>query len=406
MSVPPKEDASRLELRARPRPVTRLNRKALIVLVGALAAIILLATLWAMRKPATRDTDRSEELHNVERVTKAEGLSALPQDYASLPKAPQLGPPGGEFGRPMVRAEREAGLEELPERSGFQRNPEEDALRAQRLKEQSEAQETAKAQVFFQLKDRGGGRSSPQPTSESLRPVSQLDGEDALAVSTAPERDSQEQKRAFIAGKPDSRIYASADLQTPRSPYQLTSGITIPAALVTGINSDLPGVVIARVTKQVYDSVTGQHLLIPQGATLLGEYDSQVTYGQRRVLLVWTRLTFPDGASIVLDRIPAVDTAGFTGLEDRVDWHWRRIFAGAAVSTLLGAGTELATPDRSGRDGAVVIATRESVQDTVNQVGQEITRRNLDIQPTLTVRPGFPVRVIINRDLVLKPYEG
>jgi type IV secretion system protein VirB10 len=145
-------------------------------------------------------------------------------------------------------------------------------------------------------------------------------------------------------------------------------------------------------------------LLIPQGSRLIGQYDSQVAYGQRRVLVVWTRLIMPNGSSIVLDRLPGSDTAGYAGLEDKVDWHWGRLFAGAAVSTLLGVNAELVTNNAGGNNGSVVIATRQSAQDTVNQIGQEVTRRNLDIQPTLTERPGLPLRVIVNRDLVLRPY--
>jgi type IV secretion system protein VirB10 len=229
----------------------------------------------------------------------------------------------------------------------------------------------------------------------------------APSSAASSEPNHQDRKQSFIDRHDDSRIYASTDLQIPRSPYQLTGGIAIiPAALVTGINSDLPGDIVATVTENVYDSVTGQHLLIPQGSWLHGQYDSQVAYGQRRVLMVWTRLTLPDGASIVLDRLRGVDVSGYAGLEDRVDWHWRRIFAGAAVSTLLGAGAELASPRQSNAEGTVIIATREGAQDTINQVGQEITRRNLDIQPTLTERPGFPLRVIVNRDLILRPYTG
>jgi type IV secretory pathway VirB10-like protein len=183
------------------------------------------------------------------------------------------------------------------------------------------------------------------------------------------------------------------------------AGTIIPAALVTGINSDLPGQMIATVTEAVYDSATGRHLLIPQGSRLLGQYDSQVAFGQRRVLLVWTRLVLPDASSITLDRLPGVDPAGYTGLEDDVDWHWKQLLAGATLSTLIGVGAELAAPDRSNGQSQVVVATRGSLQDTINQVGQELTRRNLNVQPTLTIRPGFPVRVIVNKDLVLRPYQ-
>jgi type IV secretion system protein VirB10 len=183
------------------------------------------------------------------------------------------------------------------------------------------------------------------------------------------------------------------------------AGAIIPAALITGINSDLPGQVIATVTEPVYDTATGQHLLIPQGSRLIGRYDSQVAFGQRRVLLVWTRLILPDTSAVELDRLPGIDPAGYAGLEDGVDWHWPRILAGAALSTLLGIGAELAAPGHGRDDNRIIIATRDGAQETVNQVGQEITRRNLSIQPTLTVRPGYPMRVMVNKDLLLRPYQ-
>ncbi len=185
------------------------------------------------------------------------------------------------------------------------------------------------------------------------------------------------------------------------------AGTIIPAAMVTGLNSDLPGQAIATVTEPVYDTVTGKSLLIPQGSRLLGTYDAQVSYGQSRVLLVWTRLIMPDGSSIVLDRLPGADTKGFAGLEDETDNHWGKLLAGAALSTLLGVGAELGSQN-SGLGGTgqqtVVVATSRSAEESVNQVGQQVTRRNLNVQPTLTVRPGFPVRVIVNKDLVLRPY--
>lgn len=205
----------------------------------------------------------------------------------------------------------------------------------------------------------------------------------------------------------DSATRNPGSLQLPASPYQVMAGTVIAAALVTGINSDLPGQVIANVTEAVYDTATGRHLLIPQGSRLMGRYDSQVSFGQRRVLLVWTRLILPDTSSVALDRLPGIDPAGYAGLEDGVDWHWDRILAGAALSTLLGVGAELAAPE-SGTDqngNRTVIAIREGAQDSINQVGQEITKRNASIQPTLTIRPGFPMRVMVSKDLVLRPYQ-
>ena len=144
-----------------------------------------------------------------------------------------------------------------------------------------------------------------------------------------------------------------------------------------------------------------------QGARLIGVYDSQITHGQSRALLVWTRLIMPNGRSIVLERQPGTDTAGYAGLQDGVDHHWSELSKAAMLSTLLGVGAELgAGSDPGNGNSAILQALRRGAGDSLNQTGQQIVRRNLNIQPTLTIRPGFPVRVIVNRDLVLEPYKG
>jgi type IV secretory pathway VirB10-like protein len=140
----------------------------------------------------------------------------------------------------------------------------------------------------------------------------------------------------------------------------------------------------------------------PQGAKLIGDYDSQISFGQDRVLLVWTRLILPNGRSIVLERQPGAEAQGFAGLEDEVDYHWGRLFEAAALSTLLGVGSELGATNN---DNAIVQALGEGSSNSLNQTGQQVVGRNLNVQPTITIRPGFPVRVIVNRDLVLVPYQ-
>ena len=191
----------------------------------------------------------------------------------------------------------------------------------------------------------------------------------------------------------------------PASPYQVMAGTVIAAALVTGIKSDLPGDVIATVTEPVYDTATGKFLLIPQGSRILGKYNSQVSYGQSRVQMVWNRIILPDTSSLALDNLVGTDPAGYAGVEDEIDRHWSRILVGAALTTLLGVGAELAAPENRQGGNRIIIAGRDGLQDSVNQVGQEMTRRNMNVQPTLTARPGLPVRVIVARDLVLRPYQ-
>jgi type IV secretion system protein TrbI len=172
------------------------------------------------------------------------------------------------------------------------------------------------------------------------------------------------------------------------------------------VNDKAPVQFTAQVTENVYDSPTGRFLLIPQGARLIGIYDSQVAFGQSRVLLVWNRLIMPNGRSIVLERQAGADTAGYAGLEDEVDNHWGAQFKAALLSTLLGVGSELGTTTGTGNNADVITALRRGTSDSMNQTGQRAVQRNLNIQPTLTIRPGFPVRIIVNRDLVLEPYKG
>jgi type IV secretion system protein VirB10 len=164
--------------------------------------------------------------------------------------------------------------------------------------------------------------------------------------------------------------------------------------------------ITAQVTENIYDTPTGRARLIPQGARLIGLYDSRVSFGQSRVLLVWTRLIMPNGRSIVLERQQGSDTAGYSGLTDEVDNHWKELLGAAALSTLLGVGSELGSGADTGSNAAVLQALRQGAANSLNQTGQQVVRRNLNIQPTLTIRPGFPVRVIVNRDLVLEPYRG
>ena len=211
----------------------------------------------------------------------------------------------------------------------------------------------------------------------------------------------QDRKLAFVNAAVDRRMVSPDRLTTPASPFVLQAGSVIPAALITGIRSDLPGQIAAQVTENVYDSPTGRYLLVPQGARLIGLYDSQVAFGQNRALLVWTRLILPNGTSIVLERQQGADTQGFAGLQDRVDYHWRSLLGATLLSTILGIGAELGS---SNEESDLVQALRESGRDSINRTGQEIVRRQLNVQPTLTIRPGFPVRVMVNRDLVLAPY--
>ena len=243
--------------------------------------------------------------------------------------------------------------------------------------------------VFFQSGPRTGA-----PASTAMPSLADLD--------TSRQPATQDRNAAFLGGPVDRQTVAPNRVAPPASPYILQAGAVIPAALITGIRSDLPGQITAQVTENVYDSPTGSLLLIPQGTRIIGQYDDGVGFGQRRVLLVWNRLILPGGRSIVLERLPGTDASGYAGLEDGVDHHWWDVMKAAGLSTLLGIGTELA----SDSEDRLIRAIRDGAQDTINQAGQQIVQRQLQVAPTLTIRPGFPVRIIVTRDLVIEPNGG
>jgi len=190
-------------------------------------------------------------------------------------------------------------------------------------------------------------------------------------------------------------------LRDPVSPYTVQAGAVIAAAMVTGLRSDLPGQITAQVTENVYDSATGSILLVPQGARLIGSYDNVVAFGQKRALVMWQRIVLPDGRSLQMDNVPATDPSGYAGLEDKVDFHTWQLLKGVVLSTMLGVGAEL----QFSGDSDLVQALRQSAEQNVSRAGDQLTSRNLSVQPTITVRPGASIRLLVHQDLVLKPWR-
>ncbi|GAB5446114.1 MAG: hypothetical protein Gyms2KO_09870 [Gymnodinialimonas sp.] len=197
----------------------------------------------------------------------------------------------------------------------------------------------------------------------------------------------------------DNGVVSPERLTSPQSPYVLQAGSVIPAALITGLRSDLPGQITAQVTSNVFDSPSGRYLLIPQGARLLGEYDNRIAFGQNRLLLVWTRMILPDGRSIILDTQPGADATGAAGFRDRVNYHWGRVLLATGLATVLNLGLE---GDADSEDD-VANAIRYAAQSTIGRTGDEIVRQQIAVPPTITIRPGFPVRVMVTQDLILEP---
>lgn len=373
--------AAAMRLRAKPPQVTRLSRRTLIA-AGLIVSLGVGGALIYALQPADRNAG-GEELYTTDNRRTAEGLEDLPRDYTG----PVLGPPlPGDLGRPILDAQERGQPVAPPVIAPPATDPEE-----QRRLAEAEAARTSR--VFFQT-----GATTQNRPPDTAAPNSL--GLDLTGQPTATT--SQDRQLAFLNAATDRRTVASDRVSPPASPYVLQAGSVIPAALITGIRSDLPGLITAQVTQHIYDSPSGQILLIPQGTRIIGEYSNDVGFGQRRVLLVWNRLIFPNGRSIVLERQPGADTEGYAGLEDGVDYHWWDLAKAGGLSTLLAVGAELTMDD----DDRLIQAIRNGAQDTINDAGQQIVQRQLQIPPTLTIRPGFPMRVIVTRDLVLEPYRG
>ncbi len=366
-----------MRLRAAPPRVTRLSRKMLAG-VGAVALLgIGGALIYALQ---TRDAGPGgDELYSTENRPTADGLSGLPRDYTGSVLGPAL---PGDLGRPILDAQTRGQPVAPPVMTTPAVDPEEERRRA-------EDEAARLSNVFFQSGPRTG---APAGTA--------MPGLAGLGLGGQPA--TQDRHTAFLNGPVDRQTVAPDRVTPPASPYILQAGAVIPAALITGIRSDLPGQITAQVTENVYDSPTGSLLLIPQGTRIIGQYDDGVTFGQRRLLLVWNRLILPGGRSIVLEHLPGADASGYAGLEDGVDYHWWDLMKAAGLSTLLAVGSELATSD----EDRLIRAIRDGAQDTVNQAGQQIVQRQLQVAPTLTIRPGFPVRIIVTRDLVFEPTGG
>lgn len=363
-----KEIAKAMRLRAPAPVVTRLSRKVLIGLGAVSVAALAGALAWGLSAKSGRSAP--QEVYAVGGQP-PERLSALPKDYAGhATDVPPLGPPlPGDLGRPIVSA-KQAGVEVTPPPMA-PIAPESSTPDAR-----VQARDAARASGLFLA----SATRSPGPGSRPDEAVQTL-APDASSVG-------------------DPRLVSAERLQAPVSPYLLQAGTMIPAVMVTGIRSELPGMVIAQVTEAVRDSVTGQHVLIPQGSRLVGDYVSDIAHGQSRVALVWTRLTLPDGRAIVLGNLPASDVEGYSGLYDRVDRRWRATFGAAVLSTILAIGAETGADDGS---SALARAIRRSGAQSLNQVGQQAVGQGLSLAPTLSIRPGAPVRVMVTRDLVLEP---
>ncbi|TCU54660.1 type IV secretion system protein VirB10 [Novosphingobium sp. PhB57] len=391
--LPAKVDPETLALRSRPPRAIRFKREVIVGMAGTLALIIA-GTAWYALGPI--DLHLAGGSDNGANLAKAptEAISALPDSYDKVPK---LGPPlPGDLGRAIVEKQR-AGI--TPASNLL---PGSEAAKPQARPDRADEERKSERQsgLFFASAKVAAVSDAPEAASvQGTQPASQSDGK--LAIDFTADPNAQQRKADFVAAEDSTGEVEPHALTPAASANMLSAGSVIAGSLITGLRSDLPGLVIAQVTQQVFDSATGRTLLIPQGARLIGSYDSLVAFGQKRALVVWQRIVMPDGSSIRLDNVPATDMSGYAGLADQVDAHAWQVIKGAAISTLLGVGTELTFTDESDLAQAI----RQSTQQSLSRAGDQLVSRSLQVQPTITIRPGASIRLVVHRDLVLAPWR-
>lgn len=208
------------------------------------------------------------------------------------------------------------------------------------------------------------------------------------------------------AGQGD-RWKMDSKMEAP-SAYELLAGFVVPATLISGINSELPGQIIGQVAQNVYDTATGKYLLIPQGSRLVGQYSSAVVYGQARILIAWQRIVFPDGKTMDIGSMPGADSAGYAGFSDQVNNHYLRLFTSAFLMSGVTAGIALSQPEQTGATGQTASsALSEALGQQLGQVTAQLITKNMNIAPTIEIRPGYRFNVMVTKDMTFsKPYQA
>lgn len=394
-AAPPKADPETLVLRAAPGRVTRFRRGAIIAIAAA-GSTAIVGVAWLALKPASIDivARGDDKLHGAKAPPDA--LAGAPTSYGDVP---QLGAPlPGDLGRPILNHQRRMG--EIIEPSDPIDDAAQQAAQAAEAERQRIAAEQRAARESGVMLQVAGNAAAARSVAVAAEQTPAL----PAPAQAADDPNGQQRKNAMVGKANEGDDVNPHRLTAPVSPWTVQAGSVIAASLITGLNSDLPGLVTAQITENVYDSVTGRSLLIPQGSRLVGSYDSVVAFGQSRALIVWQRIFLPDGASIRVDNVPATDTQGYAGLSDKIDRHTWQLIKGVALSTLLGVGTESSF---GSSESDLVRAIRESVQQNGARAGDQLVTRNLNIQSTMRVRPGWPLRVVVHKDIVVgRPWGG
>jgi len=398
-----------LQLRGSPLASARLSKRAALVAVAVLAVILGVIIMNVSKEKPNKAPDETGAKKDLEpALNAARSLTKDVPDVIAEPPpakspAPALPPAGAPA--PRVRStEEDARLADtaVPKFAKGQST----AIRPAAAGWSAENPSAGDGVSVPSQADAGGGPGMGSPNGSGVGGIPELAGNvlggGGLARVGAQDLNRQDQKLAFQRTRPQTSYYLGNKVTAPVSPFELKTGTVIPGVLIGSMNSDLPGEIIAQVSRNVYDTATGNHLLIPQGTRLFGHYDSNVTFGQGRLLVSWDRLIFPNAYTLDLDGMSGHDAGGSAGYADRVNQHYAQIFGAALLTSLLSAGYQLSQPQQSS-----LLATQSNGQVAAGAVGAQlaavgtqIAQRNLQVQPTIEIRKGYRMNVMVNKDIV------
>ena len=421
-SKKPEQSAGTFPLKAEPPKVARFSRRMFYGLAAAVCVITtfsLLTGLSPKEKAQGEETATKATEKNQCAPVPPDPLATAPGKYSDLNKtghssnasrhSSASGEPGAVPGEPQPQPQ-DPRPYPMQSAAGSQ-TPQEQVKAREREQTIKDAASAVNSPVTFNENEQQI-RGEEQPKGDGAVPpllpelLKMADRVPGSAGQATDDQNLQGEKRDFSRERSADYPYLKATLLAPLSQYEIKAGTLLPATLITGINSDLPGQLVAQMRENVYDTVTGNYLLIPQGTRLIGAYDSKIAFGQERVLVVWTRLIMPNGLSIALEGMPGADLSGYAGVTGKVNNHYGKLVTGVVLGSVIGAGAQVAV----GGQGAPNVPPSFGQQavsgaaQNINQSAQQHTSKVLNMQPTIEVAPGDKINVFVTRDMILQPF--
>lgn len=405
---------------------TRFNRKLIMVLAilaGTVVMFTFVSALQPKKKPTPHEEANKPKTETpVNNVVLPESISSTPDTYSGLRKyeeekkmrevsRKQINT-GGQGISPDEHQYTVGDVKNTSQETINKYNPQAPGtghgtgLLSDKDKEILDARKSP-----IRFANMGNMNTQPAPPQQN---ASAPQAPPAIQLPTMPwqqpqdDQNMQLEKREFRDGqkKNEREFYVKGGLMPALSKYEVKAGSIIPGVMITGINSDLPGRIVGQVRENVFDTVSGRYLLIPQGTKVVGVYDSKVAFAQDRALIIWTRLIFPNGDSIDLEGMDGVDLSGYAGLKDKVNNHYGKLITGVVLSSILSATAKVAAGNYDSGTATFGQHAASGAAEQVNSVGSKITDRFLNIQPTIEIRPGMKFNVFVNKDLILKSYKN